>query len=159
MQKDQNKNFLWEYLYILVITLISCIASFLCYKLQYEIIIAAFFIILICIIYMWKKLLSKKILFLLDVLNLLDAVVIGYLINFFIAGSTESMIGFVCGVAIMDMFSFTKAGKNTFNAKLTNQTNTLARLSICLPVPEKQGLQPIIGVGDLAYYSSIMMYH
>lgn len=158
MQEEQNKSFLWEYLYMLAVTFVCCIISFLCYNLKSEIIIALFLAILICVIDLWKKQLSKKTLYLLDVLNLLGAVLIGYFITFFLADSTGSMIGFVCGVAIMDVFSFAKAGKNTLNAKLINQTYTLARLSICLPVPEKQGLRPIIGVGDLTYYSAIMMF-
>jgi hypothetical protein len=158
MQEDQNKNFLWEYLFIWVVTLVSSIISFLCYNLKVEIMFVTFLVILICVIPLWKKQLSKKILYLLDMLNLLGAIVLGYLITLLFADSTGSMIGFVCGVAIMDVFSFTKAGKNTLNAKLANQTNTLARLSICLPIPKKQGLQPIIGVGDLVYYSLLMMY-
>jgi hypothetical protein len=107
---------------------------------------------------LWTKKLSKKTLYFLDILNLLETNLIGYLIIFFVSTSADTMIGILCGVIIADVFSFTKSGKNTPNAKVIGNVNTLARLSICLPVPKKQGLSPIIGVGDLIYYSMIITH-
>jgi hypothetical protein len=89
-------------------------------------------------------------------LNLFGAVMLGCILSFIV--SKDLMIGIICGAVIMDVLSFTKYGKNTLNAKLSQQTYTLARLSICLPVVKKQGLQPIIGVGDLVFYSLLMTF-
>jgi hypothetical protein len=126
--------------------------------LSYNIVIPAFCIILIFIILLWTKKLSKKTLYFLDILNLLEANLVGYLIIYIVISSSDTMIGILCGVIVADVFSFTKSGKNTLNAKLVGNINTLAKLSICLPVPKKQGLSPIVGVGDLIFYSMIIMH-
>lgn len=156
MSENQNGSLPWGYLYILVITLVTCILSFLSSRLQVKTALAAFLIVLIFIIPLWKKQLSKKTLYLLDILNLSAALLIGRLITYY--DSADTIIGIICGVSVIDVISFTKAGKNTLNAKLVGKTNTLARLSICLPIPKKEGLYPIIGIGDLVYYSVIIMY-
>jgi hypothetical protein len=158
IEEKNNTSYFLEYFFMLAVTFINCIISFVCYRLSYEIIIPAFFTIIVCIIVLWTKQLSKKALYLLDILNILGAIVVGGLIASIASGSTDLMTGIFCGIVIMDVFSFTKAGGKTPNTKLAGHTNTLARLSICLPIPKKRGVQPIIGIGDLLYYSLIMMY-
>ncbi|HEX3078363.1 MAG TPA: hypothetical protein VHQ24_16015 [Lachnospiraceae bacterium] len=93
-----------------------------------------------------------------NIINLFAPNVIAYFILFYIAKSKEFIFGYIVAVAAMDVFSFTKAGKQSLNRKLIGNTNSLARLSICLPVPRKPGLQPIIGVGDILYYTIITMF-
>jgi hypothetical protein len=110
------------------------------------------------LIIVWKKALSKKLLYFNNLLLLLFPACLAYFAVSYVIHSTDIIIGLVAGVAVMDVYSFTKRGKNTLNAKACGNMNTLARLSVCLPVPKKPGLQPIIGVGDLTYYSLIMMY-
>jgi hypothetical protein len=99
---------------------------------------------------------SKKVLYQLNVLNLFGAAMLGSVLSFIV--SKDTMIGIIYGAVIMDVLSFTRYGKNTLNAKLSERTYTLTRLSICLPVLKKQGLHPIIGVGDLVFYSLLMAF-
>jgi hypothetical protein len=110
-------------------------------------------------ILLWSRKLSKKTLYLNNILNILAANLIAYFLIGYLMKSQDTITGLIIGVVGMDVFSFTKRGKNTLNAKLAGNINTLARLSICLPIPGHPGLQQIIGIGDLLYYSIITMYY
>ena len=158
MSKIVQKELTWEYGYMLVMTAISCILAFLLNKMILPTIFILLIVDLAGIVVLWIKPLSRKLLYLLNVLNCLASVSFAYLLITVFIKSVDSFFSVVIIIVVMDVFSFTKAGKNTPNARLINKNNTLARLSICLPVPGKLGLQPIIGVGDLYFYSAISVF-
>lgn len=159
MNEKKHDNYYMEYICMLVITGIICTISFIIYKLPTLIMIISFIFIMAATVLLWLRKLTKKNLYLNDFLNLLAPNIIALFFVSNLIKSKSTIIGFMLGVAIMDVFSFTKRGKNTLNAKLAGNINTMARLSICLPIPGKPGLQQIIGVGDLFYYSMITMYY
>jgi len=154
-----NINF-WAYVYfyMMAVTLVSCGLTYIGYRIKFAILAVAFCVILAGIIILWNTKLSRKLLYLLDIINILGTAVAGNMIMYLINGSRDITIGLLCGVALMDVFSFTRAGRSTLNAKLSGKNDTLARLSICMPIPGRKGLQPLIGVGDLTYYSLMMSF-
>jgi len=158
MSKIVPKELTWEYGYMLIMTAISCILAFLLNKMILPTIFILLIVNLAGIVVLWIKPLSRKLLYLLNVLNCLASVSFAYLLVTVFIKSVDNFFSVVIIIVVMDVFSFTKAGKNTPNARLINKNNTLARLSICLPVPGKLGLQPIIGVGDLYFYSAISVF-
>ncbi len=139
MKKNQSTYLLWEYGYMWSVTIVACALSYLCKYLKAEILLPSLSILLVWVILLWKKPISKKVLYQLNVLNLFGAVMLGSILSFIV--SKDIMIGIIFGVVIMDVLSFTKYGKNTLNAKLSERTNSLARLSICLPVLKKVSIQ------------------
>lgn len=143
---------------MLGMTAIICILAILLNKLALPVMIIVSFINLVGIVVLWFRPLTKKLLYALNVLNSLGAASLAYFIATILIKSVDSFFAMVTIIVVMDVFSFTKAGKKTSNAKLINNNNTLARLSICLPVVGKPGLQPIIGVGDLYFYSAIILF-
>ncbi|MFA9465606.1 MAG: hypothetical protein ACERKN_15080 [Velocimicrobium sp.] len=158
MSKIVPKELTWEYGYVLVMTAISCLLAFLLNKMILPAVFILFIVDLAGIVVLWIKPLSRKLLYLLNVLNCLASVSFAYLLVTAFIKSVDSFFTVVIIIVVMDVLSFTKAGKHTPNARLINKNNTLARLSICLPVPGKPGLQPIIGVGDLYFYSAISVF-
>jgi hypothetical protein len=158
MNEKQKNNFLWEYLYIIGLTIIIGILALLFFRIPTQFVLVILSITIFGEFIVWKKPLSKKLLYINDLLLLCAPLCISFIITFIFIHTTDSFVGIVAGVAIIDVFSFTRSGRNTLNAKLSSNINTLARLSVCLPVPKKPGLQPVIGVGDLNYYSLITMF-
>lgn len=159
MNEKKHDNYYLEYICILVITCIICTISFIICRLPTLIMLISLIVIMAATFLLWLRKLTRKNLYLNDVLNLLAPNIIALFFVSNLIKSKSVIIGFMFGVAIMDVFSFTKRGKNTLNAILVGNINTMARLSICLPIPGKPGLQQIIGVGDLFYYSMITMYY
>jgi hypothetical protein len=82
MQKIRSTFPLWEYWYMGSVTFV--------------------------VIYLWKKSMSKKVLYLLSLLNLFSAVLLGSILSFIV--SKDLMIGILCGAVIMDGLSFTAYG-------------------------------------------------
>lgn len=158
MSKNSTKKLTWEYGYMLGMTAISGILAFLMNKMSLPVILILFLVDLAGIIVLWLKPLSRKLLYILNVLNCLASVSFAYLLITAFIKSVDSFVAFIIILVVMDVFSFTKAGKKTPNAKLISNNNALPRLSICLPVPDKPGLQPIIGVGDLYFYGTISVF-
>ncbi|RDU23222.1 hypothetical protein [Anaerosacchariphilus polymeriproducens] len=158
IDKKVKKELAWEYGYMLAMTAISCILAYLLNKLILPAIFIILLAVLVGIVVLWTKPISRKLLYLHNILNSLASVSFAYLLVTVFIKSVDSFITVVIIIVVMDLFSFTKAGKKTPNAKLINNNNTLARLSICLPVPGKPGLQPIIGVGDLYFYSAMSVF-
>ncbi|WFR56831.1 hypothetical protein QA584_24985 [Anaerocolumna sp. AGMB13025] len=158
MSKNSTKKLTWEYGYMLGMTAISGILAFLMNKMSLPVILILFLVDLAGIIVLWLKPLSRKLLYILNVLNCLASVSLAYLLITAFIKSVDSFVAFIIILVVMDVFSFTKAGKKTPNAKLISNNNALPRLSICLPVPGKPGLQPIIGVGDLYFYGTISVF-
>lgn len=154
----EKKSLAWGYSYMLGITSIICILAALVNKITLMVISIVFLINIVGIIVLWTRPLSKKSLYLLNIFNILAASSFAYLIIAFLIDSIESFVVMITIIVVMDVFSFTKKGKMTPNARLMNNNNALARLCICLPVPKKPGLQPVIGVGDLYFYSAIMFF-
>lgn len=143
---------------MLAMTAISCILALLLNKINLPFVFILFLIGLAVIIELWTKPISRKLLYLLNVLNCLVSASFAYLLITLFIKSVDSFFTVVIIIVVMDIFSFTKAGKKTPNARLINNNDTLARLSICLPVPGKIGFQPIIGVGDLYFYSAMTVF-
>lgn len=158
MSKNSTKKLTWEYGYMLGMTAISGILAFLMNKMSLPVILILFLVDLAGIIVLWLKPLSRKLLYILNVLNCLASVSFAYLLITAFIKSVDSFVAFIIILVVMDVFSFTKAGKKTPNAKLISNNNALPRLSICLPVPGKPGLWPIIGVGDLYFYGTISVF-
>jgi hypothetical protein len=158
VSKIAPKELKWEYGYMLGMTTISCILAYLLNKMILPVIFILFLVDLAGIIVLWTKQLSRKLLYLLNVLNIFASVSFSYLLFTMFIKSVDSFATVVIVIIVMDVFSFTKAGKKTPNSRLISNNNTLVRLSICLPVPGKLGLQPIIGVGDLYFYSAISVF-
>lgn len=152
------KNIVWEYWYILGMTAVSCILAFFLEKAAISVIFILFITELVGIIILWTKALSKKLLYVLNVLNCLAAVSLADLLVGTLIREVETFVVVIIVIAVIDVFSFTRAGRKTPNAILISKSNTVARLSICLPVPGKPGLQPIIGVGDLYFYAVITIF-
>lgn len=105
----------------------------------------------------WRRKLSARVLYLQNLLHIIFALSLAFLLSRFVLVSTDRIIGAISGVILMDLFSFTRRGRGTLNAKLMSKNTTAARLSFCLPVPQKQGLSAIIGVGDLTFYALMML--
>jgi hypothetical protein len=143
---------------MIILTIVIGVLPFFFVQLSYQLVLAVFAITLFGVLVVWKKPLSKKLLYINNLLLIFASLCITHILIFVFALSTDSLIGVLAGVAIMDFISFTRAGRITLNAKLVGNMNLLARFSIVLPVPKKPGLQPIIGVGDLTYYSLITMF-
>lgn len=158
MSKNSTKKLTWEYGYMLGMTAISGILAFLMNKMSLPVILILFVVDLAGIIVLWLKPLSRKLLYILNVLNCLASVSFADLLITAFIKSVDSFVAFIIILVVMDVFSFTKAGKKTPNAKLISNNNALPRLSICIPVPGKPGLQPIIGVGDLYFYGTISVF-
>ena len=158
MSKIVQKNLTWEYIYILGMSAIGCMLAFLLNKINLPVILILFIVDLAGIVVLWTRPLSRNLLYLLNVLNCLASVSFACLLVTVFIKSVDSFLTMMIIIVVMDVFSFTKKGEKTPNARLINQSNTLARLSICLPVPGKPGLQPIIGVGDLYFYSVISVF-
>lgn len=154
----EKKKLSWEYGYILGMTAIICILAALLNRITLPVIIIVFLMDITGIIVLWTRPLSKKLLYLLNVLNSIGAAALAYLIITLVIKSMDSFVAMISIIVVMDVFSFTKRGKKTPNARLMNNNNALARLCICLPVAGKPGLQPIIGVGDLYFYSAILLF-
>lgn len=157
-KQNQRNHYLWEYSYILCLSIVIGLLPFLFTKLPIQLVIGILVITVCGVLMVWKRPLSKKLLYFNNFLLLCAPLCITYIISSLFAHSMDNFIGIIAGVAIMDVFSFTRFGRKTPNAKLSNNTNSLARLSVCLPVPKKPGLQPVIGVGDLTYYSFITTF-
>lgn len=143
---------------MLGITGMICLLAVLLNNVTLPVIGILFFVDMIVIIVLWMRPLSRKLLYVLNVLNMLGAGSLAYLLMMLLGDSVESFVTMITIIVVMDVFSFTKKGKVTPNARLMNHNNALARLCICLPVPQKPGLQPIIGVGDLYFYSAIIIF-
>ncbi len=158
MSSEHNVSYLWEYIYMLGLTIMICLLPFLSFRLPNWLVLIIILAVAACIIIVWKRNLSKKLLLYNNILIVIAPLCLSYLLDIFLLKSVDSLVGVILAVAVMDVFSFTKSGKNTLNAKLMGNMNALARLSVCLPVPKKPGLQPIIGIGDLNYYSIIIMF-
>jgi len=158
MSKIDKKKLTWEYGYMLGMTAIICILAFFLNKMALPVIIIVFLVDIAGIVVLWSRSLSRKLLYLLNVLNSLAAASLAYLLVTVLIKSVDSFLAVIIIIVVMDVFSFTKAGKITPNSRLVNNNNTLARLCICLPVAGKPGLQPIIGVGDLYFYSAILSF-
>jgi hypothetical protein len=156
--KMDKKNLSWEYSYMLGMTIIICILAALLNNFTLPVVIVAVLMDITVIIVLWTRALSRKLLYLLNVFNCLAAASLAYLIVTFILKTVDSFVAMIIVIIVVDVFSFTKKGKTTPNARLMNNTNTLARLCICLPVAGKPGLQPIIGVGDLYFYSTMLLF-
>jgi len=158
MDQTGKKKLTQEFGYMLGMTAIICILSFLFSVMSLPVAILVLLLDITGIVVLWLKPLSRKSLYLLNVLNSLGAASLAYLIVNVIIKSVDSFAAMIIIIVVMDVFSFTKAGKKTPNAKLVHNNNTLARLCICLPVAGKPGLRPIIGVGDLYFYSAILLF-
>jgi hypothetical protein len=159
MEKVQRNYYLLIYIFILVITFITTALCFLSNNMPVLLMLISLIIIMAGIYFVWLKKLSKRILYFNNILNILAANILAYFLIHYLINSQSTIIGMILGIVVMDVFSFTKRGKNTLNAKLSGNINTMARLSVCLPIPKKPGLQQIIGVGDLLYYALITMYY
>jgi hypothetical protein len=158
MENEHRKNFYLVYIFIFVITFIVTALTFISYRIPQWLMLFSFILVIAGICFLWLRKLSKTNLYLNNLLNLLISNIIAYFLTSYLIISQDRIMGFIIGIVAMDVFSFTKRGKNTLNAKLTGNINTMARLSICLPIPGSPGLQQIIGVGDILYYSTITMY-
>lgn len=143
---------------MLGITVLICLLAALLNNITLPVIGILFLVDMIIIIVLWTRPLSRNLLYLLNALNMLGAGSLAYLLMMLLGDSIESFVTMISIIVAMDVFSFTKKGKVTPNARLMNHSNALARLCICLPVPQKPGLQPIIGVGDLYFYSAIIIF-
>lgn len=158
MNRNESNISYLPYFYILVITCIICVLPFFANRLSWSVMLIVLAVTMTCIVILWLQKLSRSNLYINNVLNLIAPVILAYIFITFVIKSTSTINGFIAGVAVMDVFSFTKRGKHTLNAKLASNVNTMARLSICLPIPGKPGLQQIIGIGDLFYYSMITLF-
>lgn len=154
----ETKTISWVYSYMLIVTIVICVIAALTDMLRMPIIIILFLISITAIIVLWNRPLNKKSLYLLNIFNLLGASLLANLIVRLLVGSIEEIIIMIITIIAADVFSFTRKGKKTLNARLIRNHNTLARLSICLPIPNKPGLQAIIGVGDLYFYSTMILF-
>lgn len=159
MEEAKRKYYFLVYIFILAITLIVIALSFISYKIPVLPMLILLALVIAGICFVWVSKLSKKNLYLNNILLLLAANILAYILINYVIKYTDTVNGIIIGVAVTDVFSFSKRGKHTLNAKLSGNINTLARLSVCLPLPKIPGLQPIIGVGDLLYYSIITIYY
>ncbi len=159
MKEFKRNYYFLIYLFLLVITFITTALCFIFYKMPVLPILVSLIIIIVGIYFVWLKKLSKRNLYFNNILNLLAANIIAYFLVHYLIKYQSTIIGMILSIAFMDVLSFTKRGKNTLNAKLIGNINTMTRLSICLPIPGNPGLQQIIGVGDLLYYSIITMFY
>lgn len=157
MDTDCKNRLHYEMVYILLITVFIIGLAGLAAELSRIFALTGFMVVLAATIPIWKMELSRKVVYLHNLLNVLCALLLARLLEAYTLDTLNTLISAVIGVVAMDVFSFTQRGRFTLNAKLISSTSTLARLSICLPVPGKRGLIPIIGVGDLVFYSVLMM--
>jgi hypothetical protein len=158
MSKLGKKKLAWEYGYMLGMTAIICILVSLLMKLELPVTFILFLADIAGIVVLWSRPLSRRLLYVLNVLNSLAAASLAYLFVAVLIKSVDDIFAMIVAILVMDVFSFTRPGKHTPNARLVNNNNTLARLCICLPVAGKPGLQPIIGVGDLYFYSAMLSF-
>lgn len=158
MSHNSSQKFIWECGYMMLITVIICFLAFFLSHLSLPAVSSVFFMNLAGVIILWLKPLSRHRLYFLNILNCITATTLAYLVIALVINSPDSFYTMIIIIIVMDIFSFTKAGKRTANARLTGNVNTLARLSICLPVPHNSGLQPIIGLGDLYFYSILFLF-
>lgn len=156
--ENMKRKLFWEFIYMIIITAAICSTTLLYYQMTIPVMATIFVIALTVIIIIWKKPMSRNLLLILNILNVIAVACFAYFLVHIMKQSPASIYGFIAAVITMDVFSFTKRGKNTMNAKLMNNTSALPRLSICLPVPKKPGLQPIIGIGDLNFYSVMTLF-
>lgn len=148
----------WELTYIFLLTGLIVLLAAAVVECSQWIAASGFAAAFLLNVWVWKQPVSRKVIYLHNGLNIICALLLASLLfaNVFV---TESMvIGAALGVVVMDVFSFTKRGRFTLNARLMGQTHKVVRLSVCLPVPGKRGLIPIIGVGDLVYFSMLTMF-
>ncbi|WP_151736075.1 hypothetical protein [Paenibacillus tengchongensis] len=106
---------------------------------------------------LWKQALSVKVLYLHNIINVFCPVALALVIFGFLQPSLSGCVSILGGIVAADVFSFMRIGRRTPNAVLMNNRQSLARLSICLPVPGRAGLTPIIGAGDLMYYAFLTL--
>ncbi|WP_438493602.1 hypothetical protein [Paenibacillus sp. IHBB 3054] len=156
--EDAVKNRMhWELTYIFFLTALLTTLAGIVRELPHAIAIAGFTAAFAANIWIWKKSISRTVIYLHNGLNIVCALFLAYMLSAYVFVSESAIIGAALGVVVMDVFSFTKRGRFTLNAKLMGQNNTAVRLSICLPVSGKRGLIPVIGVGDLVFYSMLTM--
>ena len=158
MKENKKTNLFWEYLYMLLITATISLLPLLYYQALVPVMLLILLSTLALIIVIWRKPMSKSLLYLLNLLNVIAVGSFAFFILLILRNTPESIISLIIVIVLLDVYSFTKRGKNTLNAKLIAQPTALARLSFCLPVPGKPGLQPIIGVGDLYFYSVMALF-
>lgn len=101
-----------------------------------------------------KKPLNKKYLIVNSMICMMAVLLFGVMIGRYIPLATAITIG-IC-VAMADVISFTKKGKNTMNAKVMSNKPLMSKLIVYgmsfknkLPVPTK-------GLGDFAYYAILL---
>ena len=153
-----NRNRMhWELSYILILTALMMALAAWVRWLPVQLVFAVLAAALAANIGIWKRRISRTVIYLHNGLNMISAPALAYLLSSSIFAVESTVICAVVGIVAMDLISFTKKGRFTLNAKLMAQYTTAARLSICLPVPGKRGLTPVIGAGDLVFYAVLTM--
>ncbi|OMF27776.1 hypothetical protein [Paenibacillus sp. FSL H8-0259] len=143
----------WELTYIFLLTGLIILLAAAVRGCSEQMAVAGFAAALALNCWVWKQTVSRTVVYLHNGLNIICAVLLAYLLSAYVFVSDSTVIGAAFGVVVMDVFSFTKRGGFTLNARLMERKNTAVRLSVCLPVPGKRGLIPVIGTGDLVFYS------
>ncbi len=158
MRQKSDPVFTWMYFYMIGLTVLICFLNLICYPIPELFLLFLLFISLTGMILIWRRTLTRRLLLFNNLLLLLFPLCLSHLLLSHFITSVDAVMQVVSAIAVMDVISFTRAGRHTLNAKLVANRSALSRLSICLPVPKRPGLQPIIGVGDMFYYSFITTY-
>jgi hypothetical protein len=144
---------LWELTYIFLLTGLIVLLAAVVVECSQWIAASGFAAAFLLDVWVWKQPVSRKVIYLHNGLNIICALLLANMLSSYVFVTESMVIGAALGVVVMDVFSFTKRGRFTLNARLMEHTNTAVRLSVCLPVPGKRGLIPVIGTGDLVFYS------
>ncbi|WP_150275480.1 hypothetical protein [Paenibacillus tepidiphilus] len=146
-----------EFLYMLLLTLLMIVLALAAQRINPGIAVLVLAAGVAMSVWLWKQELSVKVLYRHNVLNVVCALALAVLIPALLKIDLSGYLSILSAVIVADMLSFLRIGRRTPNAKLMGNRQSLARLSICLPLPGRPGLTPIIGVGDLMFYALLTL--
>ena len=146
--------YFWISLYIILLSVSKILFALLFSYVTLVVLLAVIACAILISFWTWRQPLSDKLLYLQSILNMVGGSALGVLAAFWLSDQIR-LISFLIPMAVMDLVSFTRFGKWTFNRKLMEKNTMVKRLSVCLPVPGFSGLYPMTGIGDVFCFSLI----
>ncbi len=155
MERNVKTAYIWISVYIILLSVLKILFALLFTYISFVIVLMALVSAVIISVIVWRHPLSDKLLYLQSFLNMIGGSALGVLVAFWLSDQVR-LVSFLIPMAVIDLVSFTRFGKWTFNRKLMENNTVVKRLSVCLPVPGFSGLYPMTGIGDVFCFSLIV---
>lgn len=114
-------------------------------------------LLLYCVYYIKRPITKIETFIIMNKIYMVACVIIGLALGKLIK-IPSSLLGIIIGVAISDVLSFTKSriGEKTTNSIVSRKTSLLEKLLIYVNIKEYSNLLPILGVGDIIFFSLLV---